>query len=798
MQPGPGSGWLCKLAILIAATTWAWLPAQTLSGITVLDENGTPVEGAIVSQVAPGGALMPLATTDAAGRCTAAPTTASGSWWQMHVAAKGLGSVTARFSHDWALPQPALVLARGHVLHGRVRDQAGQPIAGAEVSAIDIQRSPWASPWSTLERARSDERGIFTLRSVPEHSLRLLCDADGFRSVSLTPVQLGTPLELTLEPAGRLAGTVLDAEGKPTIADLEICYENRDDPQCARSGADGRFDITWRHATFCRVVARQGQPITAFAHSEVLQAPTADLQLRLRPLERLPMLRVRVTGDEDAPLQGFRAVVVWFGESNVPEQYLRQQLAHVGRDDRAGVACVLAPSTDEQNKGVVFVKAPGRAPAKVSVEWTPAADGATEVLVPTSRARRLLGKVVDAAGAPVARAKVWADPVAKHNWEMPPWAPFDAIPTNADGSFVIDGLAPGPYDVFASRAYAPERRAKRIDVPATGEPSAIELVVPLHVVVAGHAEAVHAGWQLGFVPPTKAGLQFGDQELPPQALGSLAADGSFSLAGVQTGTQTPTLLIPRPVQRGEWLRIPLSTTRIGDDGVSDLRLDASLCGPALLRGRIERRGAEPPFERLLVQHRQELVANPLQTNFVGDYRAWSNTAVVRGDGSFELPAVPGKHRLRVVDTMTGIVLAETAEALHADADSIVKVPLLVLDIAEVRLELVPVAADERGPALYLLHRKARAGHGFFESSIDDYILTGVDLRDRLTTQVIYVPAGEGKFIVTRQALPEHVSPLRVDTSETFVQPRYDGEGIPFEAQGGRPTTVRIEVPRRNM
>lgn len=773
----------------------ACLPAQHQGCITVIDERGTPVAGAVISRLAADGELQQLGTTDATGRCAVAARDVGEAYWQVHVVADGLCGVTAR-CYGFAfgtLDETPLVLGRGHVLHGRVRDQTGKPVVNARLCATDLRQSPW-SGWTARVQARSDEHGIFALRGVPPQCLRLSVDADGYRSVGLAPVQLGTPLEVTLEPAAHLAGTVLDASGRPVAADLEVYYEGQDQAQTARSDADGRFDVTWRHAAFCRVVARQGEPMVAFAQSDVVQAPTAKMQLRLRTLDQLPLLRVRATGDDGAALTGFRAVALWNFDDKVPEQYLWQQLAMVGQASHGELAWLPKPPA-EATHGVLFVHAPGRAPAAVPVDWSPGDDGSTEVRVATVPGQRVTGTVRDTAGAPV-KARVWVQRVQKTDWQMPTTAPLHAAWSNADGTFVLDGLAPGPTDVFAARNFVPERKPKRVVVPATGDAQTIELELPEHVAVAGRAEGARAGWQLAFVPPwSMPGNAMGSMELPIQAQVAFAADGSFALTGVQPGLQTPTLLIPRAVQRGGWVRIPLSATRIGDHGEPDLQL--VVIAPTRLHGRIVRRGAEPPFERLLVQQRLEPFPKALQGNDVTEFRAWTVTAPVGGDGAYELVVGPGKHLLRVIDTMTGIVLATTETPLAADKERI-EAPDLVLDIAEVRLELAPTAADERGPALHLIHSRAGTEPNRFGFSIDDFLLHGIDLRDRLTTEVLYVPAGEGEFFVTRQTLPEAVEPFSPEIAQVFAQPQPEGDPIPFDAKAGQPITVRIEVPRRNL
>jgi hypothetical protein len=689
------------------------------------------------------------------------------------------------------MPLP-LVLGRGFALHGRVRDADGEPVVGARLCATDILPAPWVG-WTGYVSAVSDDRGIFSLRGVAPHGMRLTLHADGYRSVAMSPVLAGTPLEFALERAPRLVGRVVDTEGKPVETELEVHYEGHDDVQFGQSGADGSFDLTWRHPVWCRVVARSGNPVEAFAASDVLKAAVDDLELRVRPVSELPLLRVRATGDDGEALSDFRAVVAWgFGEG-VPEAYLHQQMRTSGRAARQGVAYLESP-THETTNGWLLVTAPGRAPTATEVEWSPDAQGATELTVATVAELRVSGVVETSTGEPAAGVRVWAQRVQEADWDVPAMAPADAVRTAADGSFVLDGLAAGETDVFAACDWLPDGPARRVELAAGGKVATVKMKVAARVTVAGRGEGIEAGWRLGFVPPARSGAAPLFMDQPVRVSGPFAADGTFSVSGVQTGTQTPTLLVPRPALRGDWLQIPIRTTRIGRDGEQDFEVDAEISGPTRLRGRIARRGTQVPFERLLVQQRVERVANQLQQNFFIDWMDWLTSVRVAGDGTFELVVGPGKHHLRVIDMMTGIVLATAPDMVEADAERI-DLPELVVEAAAVTLEFEAALADESGPGQFLVHRSGGGGQRRWDSA-DDYRVTGIDLRDQLTTRVVYVPAGEGVFHVQTAALPDDVPPLRTFryTSMSGFYP--DGGGIQFEAKAGENTTVRIAVPRR--
>jgi len=781
--------------LLAAASLPAQEPRPTFE-VDVVDEQGAAVPGAVVRRFEVDGRLLELGVTDANGHfATTRPARPDG-MWRLHIAADKRSSVASgAFFEYWSrLQKLPLVMGRGFALHGRVRDQAGKPVAGAQLCATDILPKNW-SAWSSHVEATSNERGIFSLRGMSSPCSRLVLHADGYRSVALAPVLPGTPLEFTLEPAPRLAGKVMDAEGRPVSADLEIYYEGYEQPERIRSEADGSFDVTWRHATLCRIVARRGYPAEAFCATKVLRKPAADLELRLQPISSQPLLRVRATGDDGAALAEFRAVVFWGFDEMVPDTYLLQQMALQGRSARDGVAHLPRPNTNS-SVGRLLVLAPGRALTSLKVEWSPGDDGATEVSVPTGVEARLEGVVRNVSGAPAAGVMVWAQRVQKTNWQMPASAPPQAVVTGPDGSFVLEGLAPGPCDVFAARDYLPPRGPRRLDLVAGGAALHVDLKVPDLATVAGKADGVTPGWRLAFVTPKTLSPDLFGVDLPIQAHGAFEAGGAFSVPSVQVGLQTATLLIPRPAVRGDWLRVPVRTTRVGKDGEQDFEVDADSTGPTRLRGRVVRRGSLIPFERLLVQQRVLRAENPLRQFQVIDWMDWTASSRVAGDGSFELLVAPGRHQLRVVDMMTGIVLRGTPEPLVADEEE-VAVPDIELDVAEIQLEFRAVDADADGPAGFLMHRIGNEG-GAFGFSVDAYSMTGIDLRDRLTTRVVYVSAGEGTFSVHRSTLPERVSPLRPLSTPEYRSYSEGTGGIPYEVTSGATKTLRIDVPRRKL
>jgi hypothetical protein len=796
-----------RLAIvlaLVAAAPFASLArAQIPIRLEVVDERGSPIAGATVAVGEPGAEPTPIGSTgpDGSFAGTLTPQQVNAG---IYVSAPGRGGaasdpalmVLARAS---SLP---VVLGRGVALVGRVRDASGRPVAAAEVVATELRIPPSALfGWHGWTRTTTDERGIFRLQGVPESNQRLEVTAPGHLSVAIAPVALGTPLEVTLPSGGLLRGTVVDEKGAPVAADLEVEYENAFDVQRVRAGADGRFELTWRHPCFCRVCASVGEPPSAIAYSDVLESVPADLRLVLRPVAELPLLRVRATGDGGAPLAAFRAVVVWW--TGAPEDVLWRVFPFEHRPARDGLCCLAAPEPDTTQKGgLLMVVAPGRASTIAEVEWKPGADGATEITVATAPARTQRGIIVDAAGKPVAGESVW---VRRIGGDVPHGVlslpPLDAVRTGADGAFALDGLGAGHWNVFFTTAGA--TRMRGVQVRADADPEPLRLQLPEFANALGHALGVESGWRLGLVPPgldPAAGRLFGGPytvgDAPLEATSAFAADGGFAIDRVQVGTHRFVLLVPRPIHRDGWLCIEQRPVRVAAGNNDGLVVDTKSDRPAILRGRVVMTGAQVPPERLLVEIMPAKTALQMP-ELARETYGWCRGDAVRRDGSFELWVAPGKHRLRVRDTLSGIVLAQTDEPIEADGDA-TATPMLSLTVeaAELQVEFASTEAGANGPGAHLDYRKAGSFNGP-ESWANRF--WGIRLGDTPSSTVLYVPAGAGVLSVVTSTLPRvnllaarQLSPWRSPSDE------HEGADVVFDADPKKPTAVRVEVPRRRL
>ncbi|MBK8096674.1 MAG: carboxypeptidase regulatory-like domain-containing protein [Planctomycetes bacterium] len=776
---------LVNLMGLLPLVSMAMAQQTVLRG-RVLDERQQPLAAATVAESIPGGATTVLGTTDAAGffAVTMPPLPFDPpKLRELWISAPGRGGASWIPVADDLIELEPLVLEKGVTLIGRTRALDGRPIAGADVRAATWIGRDQGLAWRLSARATSDAAGIFKLTGVPPTNLRLSVQAAGYKIRDLAPVAIGTPLELTLQPAEPIRGLVVDQDGRPAAATLQVEWENHETPTRLATNTDGTFTIDCHRDAAWRIRASTATPKPQFAHSEVRSGGATDLRLQLIPVVELPALRIRATGDGGAPLPAFVAVVCWTGEKT-PDEYLWHCLYTNGVAATAGVACLPPPTVGRsESLGSVLVIAPGRALAFADVQWNEDQPG-LDVTVATGAAIPCRGTVVDAAGEPVAGAAVWARRDFESNWHLGASAARGSgVATAADGTFTLLDLTAGAWHVHAARATAPQPKSRRIEFAEAaadaGKP--LRFVLPAVADTRGRVTAAPRGAQIAFAPPGEQNQPFARRNLPFRAW--CDEEGRFAVSELLVGNVEPTLLIARPPRLGT-LHLRLPTARVRGD--EELEIDGDRAAPATIQGRVVPEGCAAPMERLLVQVRTD----PPEAlgQFAWDIEdGWEHGVTPGGDGTFTLTVAGGKHRLRVLDTLTGIVLWRQEEAVAIEA-GVTHPFTLTPTLAAIELQLTATAADSGGSAYHLLWLAESGEESGWEPA-------GVDLRVERTSNVLYVPPGNASLRVVTGALGAPTAPGRAGHDAWVLSDR-DAVSVEFTAEAGQVTPVRVEVPRR--
>jgi hypothetical protein len=193
-----------------------------------------------------------------------------------------------------------LVLAPGATVFGRVLDDHGQAVAGAQVLVTgaelvgDIEETRRIGPTFLMSSPEglSGPGGEFEVEGAPARLVRVLAGSEG-RLWSVTePFELAAherhgPLELVLEPLAthdRIAGVVLDPDGAP-VAGCDVQYhyaeESVSGTASLTTGPDGRFALELEHDVPHDFLARDGRWPDVVA--EKVAQGTLELVLRFAP-----------------------------------------------------------------------------------------------------------------------------------------------------------------------------------------------------------------------------------------------------------------------------------------------------------------------------------------------------------------------------------------------------------------------------------------------------------------------------------------------------------------------------------
>ncbi len=151
-------------------------------------------------------------------------------------------------------------LRRGGSITGRIVDPDGKPVARARVVShesdwtddVFTQALGFTYPTNaTTAEARTNDQGVFTLRSLTAENYMIDIQAAGYTRAMKRELRVldGVPLdvgEIRLARGGQVRGTVFDAAGKPlTAASVSLRPVDHDMPSSysTKSAGDGRFSF---------------------------------------------------------------------------------------------------------------------------------------------------------------------------------------------------------------------------------------------------------------------------------------------------------------------------------------------------------------------------------------------------------------------------------------------------------------------------------------------------------------------------------------------------------------------------
>ena len=409
-----------------------------VTGRVVSSDGGRPISGAKVAAASdvplppgwPEEATRNVALTDAQGRFRLEGIGPS----PLILSARAPGRAIGRRPEVKAGDRVEIVLFPGSTLRGAVRDDDGRPVSGALVRA-EADRFWGVHP----PPERTDAQGRFEMAGVTPGEYTVVAREAGrapaFGRAVVEP-EAEASVTLVLSDGGFVTGRVVDEQGRPlrgrvrvdvvddlglsaSIGDL-VATESKDDGTFVLGplpiGGLGLAASAPRHATR-RVHALVGAPGRTVDLGDVTLEAGLAIGGRVRDGEGRALPGATLTAWSEAP--GGRPPV----EAETDE----------------GGAFVL--SGLEAGRYRVNVTAPGYARATVRAEA-----GGEPLEVVIEAGGEIAGRVLDARGRPVRDGLVGAK--ARDGSALDPRS-YEGSADPADGSFRLDGLAAGTYDLEA-------------------------------------------------------------------------------------------------------------------------------------------------------------------------------------------------------------------------------------------------------------------------------------------------------------------------------------------------------------
>ncbi|RMF74465.1 MAG: hypothetical protein D6738_06355 [Acidobacteria bacterium] len=533
--------------------------AARLVGRVIDASTGAPIAGAAVW---PGEDLTRVARTGGDGRFVIEGLEPGGV--RLNAVAAGYvrpGNETLATVGDERLPPPTIALHPGAFVAGRVVDADGRPVAGALLTATPRPvpgsfRITIGAARSPDNRAESGADGGFRLGPLdPRASWDLIATAPGFARTRrpaprLEPRRTTDGMRVVLERGARIAGRVLDDQGRPVAgalvrATVEPRGERRrgmvvrmlagaaPEPLETISATDGTFVVDslspgrWRLSIAASGFAR--------ATVEGLDVAEGDAVVEagdvvLAPGETLAGVVLDETG---APVDGAEVRVL------EPERGPRRGAMRLfGGGERTPPDAVTGPD----GWFTVADLAPGR-PVDVEVTRRGYVDASLpRVGIPRPEpleirlvaASTVSGRVLDPEGRPVADATVMLErrrAVMRGGFSAVIQMAEDTR-TDQDGAFRFEGVEPGKIQLSAQ---ATDFRSATREFTVTEGEDLEDVVLPLEpaATVTGHVTRPDGSPAIGvWVGPVAGGETVRG---PARTAAPTDGDGAFVLSGLEPG-----------------------------------------------------------------------------------------------------------------------------------------------------------------------------------------------------------------------------------------------------------------------
>jgi protocatechuate 3,4-dioxygenase beta subunit len=437
-------------------------PAAAVAG-SVVDAKGRPVAGVELAAQTLGAGLPAArlrARSDPQGRFTLGGLDPARAW-ELRAVRSGFLPATLPLADLKPLPSRSdlrIVLRPGRPALGTVVDEAGRPVAAAEVRVLPAEESG-EPDFAGVVRVDSDAKGRFALDTLPASRVDLEVRARGFvptlaRGLAIAPGEGAFDLgSVILASGARVEGFVEDPQGHP-VEGAAVTVQSADqiatrlalagsppEERGTVTGADGRFEVAGLRPgeAVGLLVRRPGYTSRTLSR---LQPPLEEpVRVVLDPASHISG---RVLDEKNDPIAGAQVV-------------LRRESGIAGTAGTDGDGRFLLEGVPS-GRFALDASAQGHLASRVNAIEVSAGTDLDDLDIVLPRGAALEGTVYAPDGSPAADAVVRALPIQGGSGPALLFVVPEAR-TDADGHYRLEGLREGRQSVVAE--HPSYRRAAR-------------------------------------------------------------------------------------------------------------------------------------------------------------------------------------------------------------------------------------------------------------------------------------------------------------------------------------------------
>ncbi len=409
-----------------------------------------------------------------------------------------------------------LPLELGAPVEGRVTDQDGSPLEGAEVHVSEETFFTMGRSGEPEPEATSDSAGMFTFASRADgETVDLEISLDGYVSEPVRGVAVPThrPLEVKLWQASRISGRVVDASDEPVAGAQFHTLNMRRRMRMSSSTSSGRTESDSDGVFVIEGVAPgeihlviRAEGFVASELKDLVVEPGQDLEDVIVRLERGATVLGRVTDVNGLPV----------ADVEVATQPTARSFTMAGRaSTRSGDDGRYRLDGVRTGRQSIVATHADHAPVEKSFDVEA---GENQLDIAFEASVEISGRIVDSLGAPIGGAHVGLSGRGRFRSDQ-------AVRTDSSGAFSLDFATPGTNELTADAdGFAP--RTEKVEV-GPGGLSGVEIRLDQGAAIVGRI--------LGLDERELAGIEVFANTRQAWAMGVVAADGTYRIEDLAPG-----------------------------------------------------------------------------------------------------------------------------------------------------------------------------------------------------------------------------------------------------------------------